>query len=88
MAGPTTSSQTLQIWASSGLNGRVSSRRIPATISFRGVKGGYGKTIEIVGQVSTMIERDDNIPPLEDLLKELDEAKKIAETALLTEVTV
>lgn len=42
----------------------------------------YAKTIERFGEVSTMIERDDNIPPLSDLLSELDQAKKIKETAL------
>lgn len=33
------------------------------------------------GPVSTMIERDDNIPPLDDLLAELDRARSIAGTA-------
>jgi hypothetical protein len=30
------------------------------------------------GAVSTMIERDDNIPPLDELLTELDVARAIA----------
>lgn len=37
----------------------------------------YRQTIEIHGFISTMIERDDDIPPLETLLKELDIARKI-----------
>ena len=37
----------------------------------------YAKTIAKFGQVSTMIERDDNIPPLAELLLELNEARKI-----------
>jgi len=40
----------------------------------------YAKTITKLGKVSTMIERDDHIPPLEDLLKELNQARDIAET--------
>ena len=32
----------------------------------------YGEAIARLGPVSTMIERDDDIPPLEDLLEELD----------------
>lgn len=38
----------------------------------------YRKTIETHGFISTMIERDDHIPPLSDLLKELNHARKIA----------
>ena len=38
----------------------------------------YQKTLETHGFISTMIERDDNIPPLSDLLKELNRAKQIA----------
>ncbi|MEA3292756.1 MAG: DUF692 domain-containing protein [Pseudomonadota bacterium] len=34
--------------------------------------------VQRFGAVSTMIERDDNIPPLEELLQELGEARKIA----------
>jgi uncharacterized protein (UPF0276 family) len=33
------------------------------------------------GPVSTMIERDDNIPPLQELLQELERARTIATTA-------
>ncbi len=38
----------------------------------------YEETLKRVGFVSTMIERDDHIPPLADVLLELDQAKKIA----------
>jgi len=37
----------------------------------------YAKALERFGAVSTMIERDDHIPPLEDLLAELDMARRI-----------
>jgi uncharacterized protein (UPF0276 family) len=38
----------------------------------------YQKAVERFGAVATMIERDDNIPPLEDLLAELDVARRLA----------
>lgn len=38
----------------------------------------YAKAIERFGPVSTMIERDDNIPPLGELVAELDQARAIA----------
>jgi uncharacterized protein len=34
------------------------------------------------GPVSTMIERDDNIPPLDELLGELDHCRSLAEPLL------
>ncbi len=37
----------------------------------------YAKAIPLFGNTSLMIERDDHIPPLPDLLKELEYAKKI-----------
>ncbi len=37
----------------------------------------FEKALTLVGPVSTMIERDDRIPPLEDMLKELDKARQI-----------
>ncbi|MFK8069057.1 MAG: DUF692 domain-containing protein, partial [Gammaproteobacteria bacterium] len=40
----------------------------------------YKLTIQRCGQISTMIERDDNIPPLSDLLEELDHARQISES--------
>ncbi len=39
----------------------------------------YAAAVEKFGRVSTMIERDDNIPPLSELLTELDQVRKIAE---------
>lgn len=39
----------------------------------------YGQALELFGPVSTMIERDDNIPPLADLVAELEIARKIGE---------
>jgi uncharacterized protein (UPF0276 family) len=38
----------------------------------------YAKALAYFGQVSTMIERDDNIPALAVLLQELEQAKHIA----------
>jgi hypothetical protein len=38
----------------------------------------YESALERFGNVSTMIERDDNIPELDVLLGELERAKKIA----------
>ena len=39
----------------------------------------YAAAVEHFGHVSTMIERDDNIPPLSELLDELDKVRSIAE---------
>jgi hypothetical protein len=38
----------------------------------------YQQAVERFGAIATMIERDDNIPPLEELLAELDIARKLA----------
>ncbi|WP_036229056.1 MNIO family bufferin maturase [Marinobacterium jannaschii] len=38
----------------------------------------YADALKRFGAVSTMIERDDHIPPLEELLRELDQARTIA----------
>ncbi|MGD9068968.1 MAG: DUF692 domain-containing protein [Methyloceanibacter sp.] len=38
----------------------------------------YRQTVSQVGPVSTMIERDDNIPPLAEVVAELDVARRIA----------
>jgi uncharacterized protein (UPF0276 family) len=38
----------------------------------------YQQAVERLGKIATMIERDDNIPPLEDLLAELDVARQFA----------
>ncbi len=42
----------------------------------------YASAVRRFGPVSTMIERDDNIPPLEELLSELDRARNIAQPIL------
>ena len=42
----------------------------------------YADTIKRLGRVSTMIERDDDIPALSVLLAELDQAREIARCAL------
>jgi uncharacterized protein len=38
----------------------------------------YARAIERFGPVSTMIERDDNIPPLATLIEELDRARGVS----------
>lgn len=38
----------------------------------------YARAVQHFGNVSTMIERDDNIPPLPELLAELNEARRLA----------
>ncbi len=48
----------------------------------------YRAAVRRFGRVSTMIERDDNIPPLEDLLAELGYARHIASEVLNTRATV
>jgi hypothetical protein len=45
----------------------------------------YAKAIERLGPVSTMIERDDHIPPLADLIGELEQARRVAAGALRAE---
>ena len=42
----------------------------------------YRASLKRFGPVSTMIERDDNIPPLSELLEELDRARNIASDVL------
>ncbi|MCB1451759.1 MAG: DUF692 domain-containing protein [Nitratireductor sp.] len=42
----------------------------------------YGEALKRFGAVSTMIERDDNIPPLAELLQELQRAREIASAIL------
>jgi uncharacterized protein (UPF0276 family) len=37
----------------------------------------YGRTVERIGPVSTMIERDDDIPPLGELVAELDRVRAV-----------
>jgi uncharacterized protein (UPF0276 family) len=38
----------------------------------------YADAVRRFGPVSTMIERDDNIPPLDELVAELEQARRIA----------
>lgn len=45
----------------------------------------YADAVRRFGPVSTMIERDDHIPPLDELVEELDHARRIA-TAVAREV--
>ncbi|HTS54421.1 MAG TPA: DUF692 domain-containing protein [Burkholderiales bacterium] len=45
----------------------------------------YAKAIRRLGPISTMIERDDRIPPLADLVGELEQARRIAANALQAE---
>jgi len=42
----------------------------------------YGYTVQRLGAVPTMIERDDHIPPLAELLAELDQARAVQARAL------
>ena len=42
----------------------------------------YREAVTHFGPVSTMIERDDNIPPLAELVEELDHARGIARELL------
>jgi uncharacterized protein (UPF0276 family) len=42
----------------------------------------YGAALRRFGSVSTMIERDANIPPLEELCSELDAARQLAARTL------
>lgn len=46
----------------------------------------YAEAVHRFGRVSTMIERDDNIPPLDDLLDELEQARAIGQPILDLEV--
>ena len=48
----------------------------------------YAATIRHLGKVSTMIERDDNMPALAELLAEMDKARSITESVLYNEVLV
>jgi uncharacterized protein (UPF0276 family) len=41
----------------------------------------YARTLERTGPITTMIERDDNIPLLAELVAELDQARCIGEGA-------
>lgn len=43
----------------------------------------YAKAVDVFDPISTMIERDDAIPPLQDLLEELEHARSIYCNALI-----
>lgn len=45
----------------------------------------YAATINHLGKVSTMIERDDNMPPFTELLVEMNQARRISEAVLCEE---
>lgn len=44
----------------------------------------YAAAVRRFGNVATMIERDDHIPPLDELVKELDVARRVSADALRT----
>jgi uncharacterized protein (UPF0276 family) len=46
----------------------------------------YAEAVERFGRVSTMIERDDHIPPLTDLLQELEQVRCIGEAERIEQV--
>ncbi|MDH5750086.1 MAG: DUF692 family protein, partial [Rhodospirillales bacterium] len=47
----------------------------------------YARAVSRFGNVSTMIERDDNIPPLSDLIVELHRARTVGQHALNSHAT-
>lgn len=53
-----------------------------------GVWGLYRQALKHFGDVTTMIERDDKIPPLSELLAELDTARALADNVLNQKVAV
>ncbi|UVJ44028.1 DUF692 domain-containing protein [Pseudomonas sp. LS1212] len=42
----------------------------------------YRRTLELLGPIATLLERDDHFPPLDELLQELDRARSLADQAL------
>jgi hypothetical protein len=42
----------------------------------------YARAVQVLGPMSSMIERDDHIPPLDELLTELDQARAVADRVL------
>ena len=48
----------------------------------------YAATLQHLGPISSMIERDDNMPPFTELLAEINHARRIAESILIEEVHV
>jgi uncharacterized protein (UPF0276 family) len=53
-----------------------------------GVWGLYQQALKHFGDVATMVERDDKIPPLSELLAELNTARVLADTVLNPKVVV
>lgn len=47
----------------------------------------YAQALKRFGEVSVMIERDDNIPPLDELIEELDKVKQITNQFKLEQVS-
>lgn len=48
----------------------------------------YAATVQHLGYVSTMIERDDNMPPLTELLAEINQARCIAKSVLCEAILI
>lgn len=48
----------------------------------------YAQAVQCFGKVSTMIERDDNIPPLAELIEELNTARQVQSEALSRQESV
>jgi uncharacterized protein (UPF0276 family) len=48
----------------------------------------YSETIKRFGNLSTMIERDDNMPPLADLMAEINRARQLAKLAQMEESVI
>ncbi len=48
----------------------------------------YAAALQRLGPISSMIERDDNMPPFAELLAEINQARRIAESILVEEVLV
>jgi uncharacterized protein (UPF0276 family) len=42
----------------------------------------YQRTLEHIGPVATLLERDDHFPPFEELLAELHKARELGDTVL------
>jgi uncharacterized protein (UPF0276 family) len=45
----------------------------------------YQSTLQRLGPVATLLERDDHFPPLSELLAELERARELGTAALLRE---
>ena len=47
----------------------------------------YQQTLEYFGPVSTLLERDDHLPPLEELISELQKTRELGENVLARRLT-